>query len=324
MHAIILSGQSDYLKSRLSSCSASFKPDVAKEDTVGTLRHELVEYVEEEELEGMDLLLRCMYTGRVEESMPSPVLLVQALGLANRFCASAPCTTTLASALANAPKESIDLDLLHAVFHEQLSDARALAPMTPFLKACSQRLQDLFGDVPAVIKDEQRRQTFCQLPPAAVTEWIKLDRLSVHSENCIVYLVSAWVEAQEEAGQACSPQHLEQLAREVRVVNLGPAYQNSILPSLAWFQGCKEWLPALQTIRRLRPVDRRECIQAAAIPKECKAWLAEPRAIWAGSGSTTLSWHLDAAELQQLHSEESVASPAVYVNGFMMQVTASS
>lgn len=78
--------------------------------------------------------------------------------------------------------------------HERspLSLQAGLAPMVPFLKACVERLPEAFDDIPGVIKNER----FCQralaaLPHAAVMEWMKLDSLVVHSENCIRFLVSA-------------------------------------------------------------------------------------------------------------------------------------
>ena len=87
-------------------------------------------------------------------------------------------------------------------------------------------LLSVFGDVPAVITCEERRLLFCMLPRSAVFIWVKEDGLKVcsgncvgvlcavclrlysrvapsrtvmylqvHSENCVMLLLSAWAEA---------------------------------------------------------------------------------------------------------------------------------
>jgi hypothetical protein len=61
---------------------------------------------------------------------------------------------------------------------------------------------------------------FLALPHAAVLAWAQSDSLQVHSENGVVYLLSAWVKAQETAGAAAKSAE-EQLVGTVR--QLAPA-----------------------------------------------------------------------------------------------------
>ena len=56
-----------------------------------------------------------------------------------------------------------------------------------------QLLVTVFGNVPAVISSSGQRRQFCSLPLAAVLVWARADNLKVHSENCVVLLLSAWV-----------------------------------------------------------------------------------------------------------------------------------
>ncbi len=85
---------------------------------------------------------------------------------------------------------------------------------------------------------------------------LQADALKVYSENCVVFLLSTWVRHGEpygetedsdgsemeyaavEANQRCTPGQLEELAHNVRVVNLSPSYLHNILPHLEWFHGC--------------------------------------------------------------------------------------
>ncbi len=86
---------------------------------------------------------------------------------------------------------------------------------------------------------------------------MQADNLRVHSENCVVLLLSAWVKS-KSAGpgmgaypgsllsswgslpptlpEICSPQQLEQLADHVRVARLSPSYLHTVLPNLEWFK----------------------------------------------------------------------------------------
>lgn len=175
----------------------------------------------------------------------------------------------------------------------------------------------LFGDVPSVIASEQLRPQFCSLPYAAVLKWLRMDDLAVHSENCVLLLMTAWVEAQAKAGDVCSTVQLDQLARQVRVNHVGPAYLHSILPSLSWFSQSKQLLPLLLASKAMpafKPASRN-----AAFPP---AWTAVSRQRCQDPCSVTLGYSLEAGQLQEVYAGNPVDFPASYVNGFMMQVKA--
>ena len=109
-----------------------------------------------------------------------------------------------------------------------------------FKSLCSELAVEHYSDVPAVIQSDELRQQFCKLPHVAVLAWAESDKLLVQSEKCVVYLLSAWVKAQQqqEGGEGVSAAQLEQLAHQVRVLQLGPAYHFFVLPHLKWFKGC--------------------------------------------------------------------------------------
>ena len=111
-------------------------------------------------------------------------------------------------------------DLTGLVDHNVLVEAYGVAnhtkpSMQPLLAACQQHLVRLYGDVPATIRDDALRAQFCALPHAAVLAWAECDDLRVTSENDVVFLLSAWVAAQEASGRAATAQQLEQLAHQV-------------------------------------------------------------------------------------------------------------
>ena len=70
-----------------------------------------------------------------------------------------------------------------------------------------QLLVTVYGDVPAVITSNRYLfREFCCLPYTAVLAWARADNLRVHSENCVVLLLSAWVKAYDKARiQAARP-----------------------------------------------------------------------------------------------------------------------
>jgi hypothetical protein len=316
-HAVILSAQSDHFKAQLSDRGSKSKPSAqpAAGSSSSSIRFEIVEQVEEDELEAMELLLRVMYSGRVDQLQDkAPALLLKALSLAHRFLASKACMGGLAAALCSISTEAIDQGFLAAVFHERMRDPMALPSLAPLLKACRDSLQQLYGDVPGVIASNELRGAFCSLPHAAVLSWLQLEGLSVHSENCVVLLLSYWVEAQEEAQRPCSPAELEQLAWEVRVGDVGPAYLACLLPHFAVFEGLKQFLP-LMTVHQLSKVKAPLSSLASCPPP---SWLLPARPRCPDPLSATLSWSLDAAQLEQLYAGQEVRSSPVYCNGYWL------
>ena len=72
---------------------------------------------------------------------------------------------------------------------------------------------------------------FLELPYNAVLAWILRDDLKMHSENDVVYLFDKWIDENEPLSE-----ERDALMKEIRVVNLGPAYLIQILPNLPWFK----------------------------------------------------------------------------------------
>jgi hypothetical protein len=203
------------------------------------------------------------------------------------------------------------------------ADVLAVPSLTPLFLMCLTRLQQLYGDVPGVIANDERRGAFCSLPHAAVLSWLQLPNLWVHSENCMVLLLSYWVEAQERDGQPCSYDEAQQLARAVRVGDVGPAYLAFLLPRLPLFEGLDERQP-LMLMHRLSRVKPPPSLLASSPPP---FWLAgphatlfDPRFRCPAPHSALVSWSLDAEELEQLYAGQDVCSHPVYCNGFWLVV----
>ncbi len=131
-------------------------------------------------------------------------------------------------------------------------------------------------------------------------------------------LLSYWVEAQEKARRPCSPAELEQLAREVRVCDVGPAYLAFLLPSIPLFRGLRTLLPALNFYRSCNARPSISTFSAFSSPPP-PSWLLAPRSRCPGPLSASLSWSLDAAQLEQLYAGKPVFSPTeTYCNGFWL------
>ena len=92
----------------------------------------------------------------------------------------------------------------------------------------------VFGDVPSVVSSRSLREQFVSLPFEVVFRWACSDCLEVHSENCVLLLLSCWVRR-----QAVRPAKdlLDRLAGAVRPEHLSFTYlQKSFL-----FQDGFEW-----------------------------------------------------------------------------------
>lgn len=324
-HAMHLAAQSTYFKARFNRTwlprdakagSSNLQPSNSKiqcetregeeedEPHVMWNQRELVEHVEEEDLEAMDQLLRMMYSQPLPDDAPTQ-LLFQCLRLADRFGAVA-CMDLILDRLSSIPIEDMDLFLLTHAFG--LPTGVCGRPSFPaFLSKCKQQVTLLFGDVPAVIRDQTLKGQFCSLPFAAVLAWAESGELLVHSENCVVYLLSAWVEAQrmaanqDEDGRP-SMEELEQLAHQVRLCHLGPAYLHQILPNLDCFTDCSsmEHLPHLLAIKG-NGINLDQGLKAAKPPicgwKGPKQWMAKRRRM--ADSRIRLSWILTADEMKE-------------------------
>lgn len=222
------------------------------------------------------------------------------------------------------PDHVIDHGVLIGVFGAS-SEALGTASMNPLLARCKAALVRLFGMVPTVIRDKFQKGQFCSLPFAAVLAWAESDDLEVHSENCVVYLLSAWAQART-AAQAVTAAELEQLAHTVRVFHLCPTYLHHVLPSLQWFKNCSsmQHLPTLLFFKTygLNLEDGLESVTVSNVFWEgAPRWMAKPRKCCSPDSSPLLTWVLVPSDVQRLCDGEVLYSPTKqYINGFFVKV----
>ncbi|KAG1660076.1 hypothetical protein FOA52_006422 [Chlamydomonas sp. UWO 241] len=259
--ALVLSAHSAYFKARLGQDSSRFKPDdvggaggsdgASTSGRVSTpqIRFEIVEHVDEADQEAMDMLLRMLYGAQVEST--DAELLLRALHLADRFLVSAPVAQLLASRLVQVPCDAITADIVLLAYSERSGTAVPLPK--EFLTMCDSRHPAVvFWHVPAVVTTPDLLARFCSLSHAAVLAWAADDDLGVHSKNDVVYFLSEWVEAQKRGGRPCSAEQLKQLVHAVRLSDCGPAYLQSVLPALDWFQSGHKSLRKFALFRGLK------------------------------------------------------------------------
>ena len=220
---------------------------------------ELVEHVEEGELDAVELMLKCLYKVELpQEAQGNGHLLLQVYRMADKYKVPAPCMETISAALSAVEAKDIDLLLLLKVYHLPPGLMDSLPLQKLITMSCKQKLVELFGDVPAIITDPEQRRQFCALPYVAALAWLQSDDLKVHSESCVLFLLSAWVHSKEHP--ACSPDQLKQLAHSVRVEHLSDVYWQSVVPDLTWFMesdGCGSrgtvGLLRIMQLRKSRP-----------------------------------------------------------------------
>ncbi len=136
----------------------------------------------------------------------------------------------------------------------------------------------------------------------------------MHSENCVVFLLSAWV---NKHGRKCSGEELEQLARNIRVGHLTNSYIIKVLPYLDWFTGSKcfeeDFSVALTCVIEALPL-----ISAPA------AWRESRRRRTESSTKATLKISLGPITVTKLSEGKEVFSKSVYLNGFFMKLMCAS
>ncbi len=144
---------------------------------------------------------------------------------------------------------------------------------------------------------------------------MQADALKVYSENCVVFLLTVWVRSHA----ACTPVQLEQLAHNVRVVNLSLSYIITILPHLEWFRGCSgmEALPSLL----LQKVNAMDVLTSWSGPA---AWRLRPRSrvLSDGSQPTKLSVTIGCLEVKRLAKGERIYGESVYHDGLYFKCSA--
>ena len=288
--------------------------------------------MEEGELEAMEQLLRLMYSFKVPTDARVELLL-RMLRLADRYQAQR-FMQVLLTHLAAKGKDAITLSAAIQLF-SMPPGLKTRRGFKKLLHKCGEVIVSQYADVPAVIQSEELRQQFCKLPHAAVLAWVGSDQLQAQSENCVVCLLSAWVMAQQgEDGQGVSVERLEQLAHQVQVLQLGPAYQEFVLPNLEWFKGCSgmAFWHILMTYKGATSTGKLEFPSPARCGtngSDTNAWEWDGPAGWVAgprqllpAAPRSLKWDLGPEELQQLYEGELDApvlrTPHLYVNGFQV------
>ena len=123
--------------------------------------------------------------------------------------------------------------------------------------------------------------------------------LQVHSENCVVFMLSAW--AKSDAHPACSPQRMKELACGVRVQHLSPLYLLCVLPDLIWFKdaGVVMALRSLALKSALGTIPGLQFLPCSSFPA---AWKAAKRINISLPESAVLTWDLGPQELGDLEA----------------------
>ncbi|KAG1672787.1 hypothetical protein FOA52_002775 [Chlamydomonas sp. UWO 241] len=154
-------------------------------------------------------------------------------------------------------------------------------------------------------------ERFCALPHAAVVTWAQSNSLQVHSENEVIYILSAWGKAEETAGLPCSDEQLKQLAHSVRLADCGPAYLQMIVPSLGLFESGRKDLGRFAMDQTFT--------NAGVIPSygPPEALTATPREKLA-TCEAVVEFQLNAEQLKVLDAagKDSIISDSVFANGF--------
>ncbi|KAG1653947.1 hypothetical protein FOA52_002844 [Chlamydomonas sp. UWO 241] len=313
LHAVILTSQSDYFEGRLGEDSSRFKPDET-EGSGGSgsrIAFEIVEVMEHEaDVEAMDALLRAMYGATTATDV---LVLLRAARLADRFLVSKPVAQLLASCLAVVPADAITDDAVVLALDERSASLATPIPLE-LIGKCRVYVQTVFRNVSDVVTQPALLARFCALPHAAVVAWAQSDSLQVHSENEVVYLLSAWVYAQEAAGCPCSAEHLEQLVRSVRVADCGPSYLQMIVPALDWFESGLAHLGKFAVVQAFRNAGVQRFTMPDNVPK---AWSAKPRAKLA-TCEAVLEFQVGAEKLKVLGAMGTNLD-SVFINGFWMK-----
>ena len=255
-------------------------------------------------------------------SKASALLLLRSYPLADRFQITTKCIEKITEAASLMEKEvAEDLEFL-SVFYSLPDTLRCRQGLSLFRERCQKGLLSRFGDVPDVImsadEPEGLLDEFRSLPAAALLDWADMDTLKVHSENCVVLLMSAWV----KANPSCGPEVHRQLASRVRVLHLTNNYLLTVLPNLAWFQACSniKYLPIIQ----LAKSTGKSMSGLSSWNQLEQSWLRSPRtsnAYLGDSGGAVFEYCLSHDELAELYLGHSWVDPRpTYFSGFFYNV----
>jgi hypothetical protein len=210
------------------------------------------------------------------------------------------------------PADAITDDVVALAFDERSDTLAAPLPLE-LMDKCRAYLRSAFRNVPDVVVQPALLARFCFLPHTAVVAWAQSDSLQVRSENEVVYLLSAWVQAQEAAGCPCSDEQLTQLVHLVRLADCGPSYLLMIVPALDWFESGRKALGKFamaQTCKNAGVGD----LMPSDVPE---AWTAKPRERLA-TCEAVIEFQVDAEELEELKPFDDIYFDSIFVNGFWM------
>ncbi|GAX83932.1 hypothetical protein CEUSTIGMA_g11356.t1 [Chlamydomonas eustigma] len=164
-------------------------------------------------------------------------LIIDSNEVASRFCMST-CMKACMHALASIPYELLSHEALIQIYHHfQLSlnttlvDDDILDIYTVkhnILYNAREQLLDMFKDVPVMLslnnsKGQGLLSQFLLLPYEAVLEWSQAEKLVIQSENCVLALLTKWVE-DSVAGKTSSKDQLAVLVKQIRLIQLTPTY----------------------------------------------------------------------------------------------------
>ena len=196
------------------------------------------------------------------------------------------------------------------------------------MNSTSTLLARRFGNLSSIIKcNAQRRKEFLELSFNAILAWIKSDDLKVLSENDVVYLLDRWIDANKP-----SPDQRRALINKIRVINLGPAYLQFVLPHLSWLDdnalakdALKDLLRSIYFFKSMNLTDWSLERLRERMPRIPHCWLSPPRLYKVdlfdylsdrfAINHTPFTLILRADQLKQLYEGEVVYTKPVYNNG---------
>jgi hypothetical protein len=120
------------------------------------------------------------------------------------------------------------------VFHENASKFLRLTCLQKLVNSFENATDDmrntcmiyLCSAVPSIIVSPDLLEVFVCLPYAAICIWMESDDLKVHSENCVAFLVLAWLVKREVDSDLI----VRDLVMRLRVPHLSMFYINNMLP----------------------------------------------------------------------------------------------
>lgn len=252
----------------MEGCEAKFE-NAAISPSPSRGKRMLIEHVEEEEVSAVKAVIKSIHTGKLDEELSnSPAQILQCYMIASRFGVQR-CMEDCATALNNIPHDSITVDILLQIYSFPAYVVEYCSHgASTFQKEARTALLTIFGDIPSILSAHRWRtlgrgassalggnvpsvygalntkakgtrallKKFLSLPHAAVLQWLKLDELNVHSENCVVALLTLWMVG--DNGKACNISQRIELLENIRVLQLTSSYLCNML-TIAWDDGAK-------------------------------------------------------------------------------------